>query len=108
MENSVLAVERHMQLLRLEYEAEREEYLLQAQNVSVEHKVRHGICWWGVAIGRNYYNSLNQLVVEIHRSRTDDSDEIEHLFEYGKPVRFFTIVGRSSSNKPLYRFLDYN
>ena len=108
MENSVLAVERHMQLLRLEYEAEREEYLLQAQNVSVEHKVRHGICWWGVTIGRNYYNSLNQLVVEIHRSRTDDSDEIEHLFEYGKPVRFFTIVGRSSSNKPLYRFLDYN
>lgn len=107
MENSILAIERHMQLLRLEYEAERDEYLLQTQNVSVDRKVRRGICWWGVAIGRNYYNSLNQLVVEIHRSRTDDSEDVEHLFEYGKPVRFFTIDGRSSSNKPVYRFLHY-
>jgi len=36
--------------------------------------------------GRSYYNSLNQFVVEIER--TEDK-ELEHAFEYGKPVCFF-------------------
>ncbi len=35
---------------------------------------------------RSYYNSLNQLVIEI--THTEDTD-IEHNFEFGRPVCFF-------------------
>lgn len=107
MENSVLAIQRHMQLLRLEYEAEREEYLLHTQSMSLERKVRRGICWWNVSIGRSYYNSLNQFVVEVQRPRSAVSEDIEHLFEYGKPVRFFTIDKHGTAGKASFRFLNH-
>ena len=40
-------------------------------------------------MGRSYYNSLNQLVVEVFRQ--GDDDEIEHNFEFGRPVAFFRV-----------------
>jgi superfamily I DNA and/or RNA helicase len=41
-----------------------------------------------VRIGRSYYNSLNQLCVEVFRTADQD---IEHNFEFGRPVVFFRI-----------------
>ena len=54
--------------------------------MGVQKKVRRGMCWFPLSVGRSYYNSLDQLVVEV--SRTADTD-VEHLFEPGKPVCFF-------------------
>ena len=45
------------------------------------------MCWYPLSLGRSYYNALNQLVIEVERK---EDKEIEHLFEYGKPVCFFT------------------
>lgn len=45
------------------------------------------MCWYPINVGRSYYNALNQLVVEVERR---EDKEIEHLFEYGRPVCFFT------------------
>ena len=75
------------ELLRLEYEHEKETYRQQTEVMGVARKVKRGIAWYPLSIGRSYYNSLNQLVVEV--SRTEDTD-IEHNFEYGRPVCFFT------------------
>ena len=74
-------------LLRLEYEHEKEAYRQQTEVMGVARKVKRGIAWYPLSVGRSYYNSLNQLVVEV--SRTEDTD-IEHNFEYGRPVCFFT------------------
>ncbi|MBQ0044360.1 MAG: AAA family ATPase [Bacteroidales bacterium] len=71
----------------MEYEAEKESFLKQTQELGVPRKVKRGMCWYPVHVGQSYYNSLNQQVVEIHR--TGDRD-VEHSFEYGKPVMFFT------------------
>ena len=87
MENSTLPIQRLRALLQMEYEAEREEYRVQSEQMSVERKVRRGICWWPLSVGRSYYNSLNQLVVEVWKTTDDD---IDHSFEYGRPVVFFT------------------
>jgi len=78
---------RQASLLRIEYEAEKEAYLLQSKTMPVQRKVKRGICWYPVKCGQAYYNSLNQLVIEIFR--TADRD-VEHSFEYGRPVCFFT------------------
>ena len=72
--------------LRMEYEYEKEEFRRQTETMGVARKVKRGMCWFPVTTGRSYYNSLNQLVLEV--TRTEDTD-IEHNFEYGRPVCFF-------------------
>lgn len=74
-------------LLRMEYEHEKEEFKRQTETMGIGRKVKRGLCWYPVKPGRNYYNSLNQLVIEVERR---EDKEIEHVFEYGKPVCFFT------------------
>ncbi len=88
MQNALLTLQRHRELLKLEYETEKEEFRLQTERMGVERKVRRGVCWFPIAVGRNYYNSLNRLVVEVTQREPLD---IEHLFEYGRPVRFFFV-----------------
>ena len=87
MQNSTLPIQRLKSLLQLEYESEREEYRVQSEQMSIDRKVKRGICWYPVTAGRSYYNSLNQLVVEITQTEPQD---IDHNFEYGKPVVFWT------------------
>ena len=81
-------------LLLLEYETEKEDFRLQSEKMPLARKIRRGICWHPVTVGRSYYNSLNQLVVEIHNGSEalDESDEDpDTAFEYGKPIQFFAI-----------------
>ena len=47
----------------MEYEAEKEEFRVQSEKMSIDRRRRRGICWYPVSVGRSYYNSLNQLVV---------------------------------------------
>ncbi len=90
MNNKLLSPTDHLQrqelLLRMEYEYEKEEFKRQTENTGVARKVKKGLCWYPATPGRSYYNSLNQLVIEI--TRTEDTD-IEHNFEFGRPVCFF-------------------
>lgn len=82
----LLHLQRQQLLLRMEYEYEKAEFQRQTEAMGVARKVKRGLCWYPAQAGRSYYNSLNQLVMEI--SRSEDTD-IEHCFEYGKPVCFF-------------------
>ena len=94
-------------LLQLEHDAEREEYRIQSELMSLERKVQRGICWWPVTVGRSYHNSLNQLVVEIMQG--NPQDDIDHQFEYGRPVVFFTPSGVSGPKAQTsnYRLLPH-
>lgn len=83
----ILSLQQQQQLLQLEYAYEKEQFQQQTQLMGIERKVKRGLCWFPVSAGRSYYNSLNQLVVEIRRQEDFD---IEHNFEYGRPVCFFT------------------
>lgn len=74
-------------LLQMEYEYEKETYRQQSEQVGIHRKIQQGLCWYPVVPKKSYYNSLNQLVIEIERR---DDKEIEHNFEYGRPVCFFT------------------
>ncbi len=91
---------RQQELLKKEYEYEKETYRQQSERTGLRKRVTQGLCWYPVAPGRSYYNSLNQLVIEIER--TGDR-EIEHNFEYGRPVCFFTA---DSSGK--FKYLDFS
>lgn len=93
-------LQRQNDLLRMEYTYEKELYRQQAESMGLRKRIVRGICWYPVALGRSYYNSLNQLVIEIERV---EDRETEHNFEHGRPVCFFTT---DSLGKP--RFLDFS
>lgn len=88
MDNPTLLLQRQRMLLEIEYNHEKEEFRKQTETMGVERKVRRGDAWFPISIGRSYYNSLNQMVVEVMRQPGSD---IEHNFEAGCPVCFFTI-----------------
>jgi superfamily I DNA and/or RNA helicase len=88
----VLALQQQRLLLQMEYAAEKETFRKQTEEMGLQRKVKRGDAWWPVKMGKSYYNSLNQFVVELHRQ---GDEEIEHNFEFGKPVLFFT----SQSNR---------
>ena len=82
----IQALQQQRLLLQLEYQTEKEAFRQQTEQVGIERKVKRGEAWWPVKVTRSYYNSLNQLAIEV--IRTTDTD-IEHNFEFGRPVVFF-------------------
>lgn len=86
-ESPVLYLQRQCELLKMEYEYEKEQFRQQTEVMGIGRKIKRGMCWYPLNVGRSYYNALNQLVVEVERREDKD---IEHVFEYGKPVCFFT------------------
>lgn len=94
MDNPTLLLQRQRMLLEIEYNHEKEEFRKQTETMGVERKVRRGDAWFPISIGKSYYNSLNQMVVEVMRQPGSD---IEHNFEAGRPVCFFTIKNDTST-----------
>ena len=82
----IIHLQQQQLLLRMEYEYEKEEFKRQTENMGIARKVKRGLCWYPATPGRSYYNSLNQLVIEI--THTENTD-IEHNFEFDRPVCFF-------------------
>jgi len=92
--NAIQALQQQRALLQLEYQTEKEAFRRLTEQRGLERQVKRGNAWWPVTVGRSYYNSLNQLCVEVMRT-ADES--IEHCFEYGRPVMFFTCqTGKTS------------
>ena len=83
-----LQLQRQRMLLEIEYYFEKETFRKQTETMGVQRKVKRGDAWFPVKVGKSYYNSLNQLAVEVFR--TTDQD-IEHNFEFGRPVCFFKV-----------------
>lgn len=87
IKSPVLYLQHQYELLQIEYEYEKEQFKQQTELMGIERKIKRGMCWYPLNLGRNYYNALNQLVIEVERREDKD---IEHQFEYGRPVCFFT------------------
>ena len=88
-------------LLELEYQSEKQAFEQQTEAIGLQRKVKRGDAWYPVRAGRSYYNSLNQLTIEI--IRTDD-EEIEHNFEFGRPVSFFHLTDEGMKNQKIKYF----
>ena len=89
MATAIQALQQQRLLLQLEYQTEKEAFRKQTEEMGLQRKVKRGDAWFPLKMGKSYYNSLNQLVVEVFRQ--SDDDEIEHNFEFGRPVAFFRI-----------------
>ena len=105
--NMATALQQLMQqhlLLKMEYNTEKQAYQQQTEALGIRRKVKRGDAWANVRVGKSFYNSLNQICVEIFR--TEDQD-IEHNFEYGRPVAFFrTVPKEDAKDKVEVKFLN--
>lgn len=83
---------RQRELLQKEYAYEKEEFQRLTETTGIGTKVRRGLAWYPLTLGRSYHNSLDQFVVEVRRAETaaDNKEEDASLFEPGKPVCFFS------------------
>lgn len=77
-------------LLQLEYYTEKEAFRKLTEQMGLQRKVKRGDAWFPLQVGKSFYNSLNQTAIEVFR--TSDQD-IEHNFEFGRPVMFFRSEG---------------
>ena len=82
---ALLQQQRH--LLQVEYQEEKEAYRLLTESIGLARKVTRGDAWFPLHPGRTYYHSVNQYCIEVTRQ---GDEEIDHNFEYGKPVVFFS------------------
>ena len=83
-------------LLEIEYNAEKEAFRQLTEQMGLQRKVKRGDAWYPVKPGRSYWNSLNQLCIEVHRT---GDEEIEHNFEFGRPVMFFRLKSEPTAGK---------
>ena len=75
-------------LLQLEYYTEKEAFRKLTEQMGMQRKVKRGDAWYPLRVGKSFYNSLNQRAIEVFH--TSDQD-IEHNFEFGRPVMFFKV-----------------
>lgn len=100
----IQALEEQRLLLQLEYQTEKEAFRKQTEEMGVQRKVKRGDAWWPLKVGKSYYNSINQLVIEVFRTADQD---IEHTFEFGKTVVFFSCEEKTIKYLPFTATVSY-
>ncbi|MDE5674827.1 MAG: AAA family ATPase [Muribaculaceae bacterium] len=86
MNLAIQALAEQRRLLQLEYESEKTAFSQLTEKIGVTRLAERGNAWFPLRIGRSYYNSIDQKILEVTRNTPDDAD---HNFEYGKPVSLF-------------------
>lgn len=89
--------QRQHELLKMEYDHEKQAFEQRSKLTEIAWKVKHGVCWFPLTVGRSYYNAVNQFCVDVYRnggaSSNNEQPTENSEFEYGKPVSFFTQSG---------------
>lgn len=98
-------------LLRMGYENEKQAFTELADRTGVQRLKERRYARFPIHVTRSYFNSLNRRIIEL----TVDADDSEndHVFEYGRPVVFFTVTGDAAAKlRRLYSgtvsFVDEN
>lgn len=107
MKSAILELTRMRTLLMMEYEEEKRQFSEATEKIGMTRIVERGNAWLPLSIGRTYWNSLNQRMLEVFRHSEDNSDntteERDHNFEYGRQVSIFT-YDKEGDTRPHIRF----
>ena len=92
----VQSLQQQRLLLQIEYDEERQSFQKQAEAAGLGRRLKRGDAWYPLRVGKSYYNSLNQRCVEVFRTADQD---VEHNFEPGRPVVFFSLIEEEGKKK---------
>src|SRR5688572_24557719 len=76
-----------LELLRIERQADMEQYRQKVLLVPLHRKTKEGKCWYPVRLKRHYIGTGERLIVEMERSNHLDQP---HVFQSGKVVSIFS------------------
>lgn len=82
-----------LELLRMERQADLEQYRQKVLLVPLHRKTKEGKCWYPVRLRRHYIGTGERLIVEVERTQHLDQP---HVFQSGKVVSIFS----NASNTP--------
>ncbi len=100
MISPIQSLQEQRRLLQIEYEEEKRAFSELSARIGLTRLAERGNAWQHISVGKVYFNSLNQRVVEVFRPEGNSDDD--HNFEYGRPVAFFTLSG--DDTKPSFPF----
>ena len=102
---AIQELQRQKMLLQMEYYTEKEAFRKQTEATGLLRKVKRGDAWFPLSVGRSYYNSMNQMALEVRRTADQD---IEHNFEFGRPAIFFTIQKVNGETKERLHYFNFS
>jgi len=76
-----------LELLRIERQADLEQYRQKVLLVPLNRKTKEGKCWYPVSLKRHYIGTGERLIIEIERTQHLDQS---HVFQSGKVVSLFS------------------
>jgi ATP-dependent RNA/DNA helicase IGHMBP2 len=82
-----------LELLRIERQADLEQYRQKVLLVPLHRKTKEGKCWYPVRLKRDYIGTGERLIIEVERTQQLDQP---HIFQSGKVVSIFS----NASNTP--------
>ena len=102
---AIQELQRQKMLLQMEYYTEKEAFRKQTEAMGLLRKVKRGDAWFPLSVGRSYYNSMNQMALEVRRTADQD---IEHNFEFGRPAIFFTLQKENGETKKRLHYFNFS
>lgn len=102
---AIQELQRQKMLLQMEYYTEKEAFRKQTEATGLLRKVKRGDAWFPLSVGRSYYNSMNQMALEVRRTADQD---IEHNFEFGRPAIFFTLQKENGEAKERLHYFNFS
>ena len=102
---AIQELQRQKILLQMEYYTEKEAFRKQTEAMGLLRKVKRGDAWFPLSVGRSYYNSMNQMALEVRRTADQD---IEHNFEFGRPAIFFTLQKVNGETKERLHYFNFS
>src|SRR6185436_18108236 len=76
-----------LELLRMERQADLEQYRQKVLLVPLHRKTKEGKCWYPVRLMRHYIGTGERLIIEVERTQHRDQP---HIFQSGKVVSIFS------------------
>jgi|APTNR8051073442_1049403.scaffolds.fasta_scaffold00033_10 superfamily I DNA and/or RNA helicase len=76
-----------LELLRMERQADLEQYRQKVLLVPLQRKTKEGKCWYPVRLSRHYIGTGERLIIEVERTQHLDQP---HVFQSGKVVSIFS------------------
>jgi superfamily I DNA and/or RNA helicase len=76
-----------LELLRVERQADLEQYRQKVLLVPLNRKTKEGKCWYPVSLKRHYIGTGERLIIEVERTQHLDQ---AHVFQSGKVVSIFS------------------
>ena len=102
--NILSELQHTLQLIKLEREADLEQYRQKVLLTPLHRKTKEGICWYPVKLRKDYIGTGERLIIEVERTT---ELEQKHVFQSGKMVSVFSNAQQKPEKQNMSGVINY-